>query len=194
MADLGWEPVVRETYQEFDGPDPWQDGRPTRWRVFGCQMRTTTVRPPYPPGKNPLHAVFVGIDSQAHGRYRVLPLALQDLWQEGALCGPELPELLFGREKRLWLIDYPPPNTDSVMRLWAAWFGLWAAAGALAFAWLRSGGGKKALFVSKGMLAGIGWGVGGVALIAVASLVAFFALRVRRTRLKEEFRRLAVRN
>lgn len=194
MVDLGWQPVVRETYLEFDGPDPWQNGKPTRWRVFGCQMQTTTVHPPYPPGKNPLHAVFVGIDSPTHGRYRVLPLALQDLWKEGALRGPELPELLFGWEERLWLIDYPPPNTDLVMRLWAVWFGLWAVAGALAFAWLRSGGGQKAVFVSKGILAGIGWGVGGVALIAVASLVAFFGLRARRTRLKEEFRRLAVRN
>ena len=116
VPNLDFRPVSRELYHSFTGPDPWDNDQPTTWSLKGYQMGTATVTPPYPPGKVSTQAVFVGIESQDHGRYRMLPMALQDLWHEGRLHGPELPALLHMTEECLTINDYPPPFRDLYLR------------------------------------------------------------------------------
>jgi hypothetical protein len=117
VPNLDFRPVPRELYRSFTGPDPWDSGHPTTWLLKGYQMKTSTVTPPYPPGRVSTQAVFVGIESEDHGRYRILPMALQDLWHEGRLRGPELPALLHLTEDCLTIGDYPPPFRDLCLRM-----------------------------------------------------------------------------
>jgi hypothetical protein len=117
MPDLNFRPVPREEYLSFAGADPWEHNNHTTWLLKGYQMETASVKPPYPPGTNANQAVFVGIESPDHGRYRILPMALQVLWREGVLRGPELPALLHATEENLTISDYPPPFKDLYLRL-----------------------------------------------------------------------------
>jgi len=117
MPDLNFRPLHRESYLNFTGPDPWENESQTTWYVNGYQMETASVKPSYPPGSNANQAVFVGIESRDHGRYRILPMALQVLWREGVLRGPELPALLHATEENLTISDYPPPFKDLYLRM-----------------------------------------------------------------------------
>jgi hypothetical protein len=106
IPDMNFRPLHREVYLNFAGPDPWENDCHTTWYVNGYQMETASIKPPYPPGPNANQAVFVGIESDDHGRYRMLPMALQVLWREGVLRGPELPALLYATEENLTISDY----------------------------------------------------------------------------------------
>jgi hypothetical protein len=126
MPDLNFRPVPREEYLSFAGADPWENNDHTTWFLKGYQMETASVKPPYPPGTNANQAVFVGIETRDHGRYRILPMALQDLWREGVLRGPELPALLHATEGKLTISDYPPPFMDLYLRLLSITFAAFA--------------------------------------------------------------------
>lgn len=117
IPDLNFRPLYREAYLNFTGPDPWENDCQTIWYVNGYQMETASIKPPYPPGTNANQAVFVGIESRDHGRYRILPMCLQVLWREGVLRGPELPALLHATEESLMIGDYPPPFMDLYLRM-----------------------------------------------------------------------------
>ena len=84
IPDMNFRPLKREAYFNFTGPDPWENDHQTTWYVNGYQMETSSMTPPYPPKGIATQAVFVGIES-CHGRYRILPMSLQNLWREGVL-------------------------------------------------------------------------------------------------------------
>ena len=117
IPDLNFRPLHRETYLNFTGPDPWENDCQTTWYVNGYQMETASMTPPYPPKAIATQAVFVGIESRDHGRYRILPMSLQYLWREGVLHGPELSALLYATEENLTISDYPPPFMDLYLRM-----------------------------------------------------------------------------
>jgi hypothetical protein len=117
VPNMDFRPSLREVYQSFSGPDPWEHDRPTTWSLNGYQMETSSMKPRYPPGRISTQAVFVGIESGDHGRYRILPMALQDLWHEGVLRGPELPALLHAIEQDLRISDYPPPFKELYLKI-----------------------------------------------------------------------------
>jgi len=137
MPDLNFRPLHREAYLNFTGPDPWENESQTTWHVNGYQMETASVKPPYPPGTNANQAVFVGIESRDHGRYRILPMALQVLWREGVLRGPELPALLHATEENLTISDYPPPFKDLYLRLLSIAFAALALLAAGLAVWMK---------------------------------------------------------
>jgi len=122
MPDINFQPLLREEYFSFTGPDPWENDCHTTWHVNGYQMQSASVTPPYPPGKISTQALFIGITAEERWRYRILPMALQDLWREGVLRGPELPALLHATEENLTLSDYPPPLKDLILRMFSITF------------------------------------------------------------------------
>jgi hypothetical protein len=137
MPDIDFQPLLREEYSTFTGPDPWGNDCHTTWQVNGYQMQSASVTPPYPPGKISTQAVFVGITSECRWRYRILPMALQDLWREGVLRGPELPALLYATEEGLRLSDYPPPFKDLYLRIFSITFAALTLLGVGVAIWIK---------------------------------------------------------
>jgi hypothetical protein len=108
-------PVIQWVHREFDAPDPWQaPGTTVRWRLLVCLLLGDRFadRPPAArtagPESNAVPKNFVlVIATDSHQRYRILPLALQDLWRAGKVQDRDLPRLLHGMEGNLVRWDYP---------------------------------------------------------------------------------------
>ena len=101
-------PVYQWTHREFDGVDPWANNQPVRWRVIVYRMieeasvgapivyEESVGAPPAaeqmaPAESNDVPKKFaVGIFAQVHNRYRVLPLALQDMWRARQVRGTSI--------------------------------------------------------------------------------------------------------
>jgi len=120
---LNYVPLLRERREAFVAADPWNHGQPVTWELCGYQMKTSTVTPDYPPTGNflspasdPMKAVYVGIQAYDGKRYRILPLAMQDLWNADKLAARDLPWLLSEIEGSLQIADYPPPFQYKLFR------------------------------------------------------------------------------
>ena len=109
-------PVHQWTHREFDGVDPWAGGRPVRCSLVVYRIvpesfvnSTPIAKQTVPPGGNDIPKnLAAGIFARAHNRYRVFPLALQDLWRAGQVRDQDLPGLLHRIEQSLYISDYPP--------------------------------------------------------------------------------------
>jgi hypothetical protein len=112
---LSFVPVPQWVHREFDGLDPWDGGKRTRWQVVVYQMLSKTFAANAKAGERTTPAdsnavpnhLAVGIAAPG-GRYRVLPVVLQRLWREGQVRDEQLPELLHEIEAPLPIADYPP--------------------------------------------------------------------------------------
>jgi hypothetical protein len=119
-------PVHQWTHREFDGFDPWAGNRPVQWSLVAYRMVAKSfadavpiAKPTVPSTSNdvPKH-LAIGIFARAHNRYRVLPLALQDLWRAGKVRDVDLPGLLHRIEGPLHVSDYPPGRLPIGTRLY----------------------------------------------------------------------------
>ena len=137
LSNLNFVPVHRWTHREFDGVDPWANNQPVRWSVVVYTMITkafanivSAAKQTVPAESNDVPRKFaIGIFAKAHNRYRVLPLALQDLWRAGKVRDEDLPWLLNKIEQPLRRSDYPPNRVSLLTLLYAIIFGLFAAVG-----------------------------------------------------------------
>jgi hypothetical protein len=108
-------PITQWEHRQFDAPDPWQAGNETvRWRLLVCLLLGGRFadRPPerrtVPAESNDVPKKFaIVIATDRDQRYRVLPLALQDLWRAGKVQDRDLPRLLHDMEGKLKWLDYP---------------------------------------------------------------------------------------
>ena len=126
---LKYFPVLQWTHRQFDGVDPWADNQPVRWSVVVYRMveeasvGAPVLDPPaseqlVPAESNDVPKKFaVGIFAQAQNRYRVLPLALQELWRARQVRDEDLPWLLNRIEQPLRRNDYSPNKVRLVMLL-----------------------------------------------------------------------------
>ncbi len=123
-------PVYQWTHNEFSAPDPWADDKIVAWSVVVYQLvgesfigQTPKVpRPASPQRKSIPTKCVIGIYARAHQRYRILPLALQDLWRDGQVDDQDLPKLLYYIEEPLRITDYPPGQLARVMRIYSIVF------------------------------------------------------------------------
>jgi len=120
-------PVYQWTHAEFAGLDPWSDREIVRWSVVVYQLIPESFVAQTPPVKRPASSernsipnkCVIGIYSREHNRYRVLPLALQDLWRAGKVEDRDLPRLLHLIEEPLRITDYPPGQLARAMKIYA---------------------------------------------------------------------------
>jgi hypothetical protein len=130
MLSLKIVPVYQWTHREFTGVDPWVGGEPVTWSVVVYRMvgksfvnATPALPQSVPSDSNRLPRPFViGIFARAHNRYRVLPLALQELWKVGRVADQDLPRLLHRVEERLKSADYPPARLLLFLKVGALCF------------------------------------------------------------------------
>jgi len=145
-------PVYQWTHREFNGEDPWAGGRPVTWSVVVYRMVGETFINAAPAAKQSVPSTsnrlprmcVVGIFARTHNRYRILPLALQDLWREGKVADQDLPRLLHRVEGPLRISDYPPARFSMVLK-----------AGTVAFAalsWFSCGGAFRDPNVNESLL------------------------------------------
>lgn len=135
MLSLNVVPVHQWTHRQFNGVDPWAgNGQAVIWSLVVYRMlsesfidTTPVAQPAVGPESNAIPAnLSVGIYARAHNRYRVLPLALQDLFRSGEVRDYEIPWLLRQVEERLLLCDYPPGNVTLLMLVYGIGLGLFA--------------------------------------------------------------------
>jgi len=139
MISLNLVPVHQWTHRQFDGFDPWAGNRPVRWSVVTYRLTSETfasitprAKQAVPSESNDIPKKFsVGIFAEAHNRYRVLPLALQEMWRKREVRDEDLPWLLYRVEQPLRRNDYPPTPLQTLMLVYTILFGVFAA---LAFA------------------------------------------------------------
>lgn len=120
-------PVYQWTHAEFAGPDPWSDGEIVKWSVVVYQLisesfvaQTPVMKQPASSARNSIPTkCAIGIYAREHNRYRVLPLALQDLWRAGKVEDRDLPSLLNVIEEPLLITDYPPGQMARTMKIYA---------------------------------------------------------------------------
>jgi hypothetical protein len=118
-------PVYQWTHREFIGPDPWADGQPVEWSVVVYRMVGQSFLNAAPAARRSVSSesnllprpLVVGIFARAHNRYRILPLALQQLWRDGRVADRDLPWLLHTVEDKLWITDYPPARAALALKL-----------------------------------------------------------------------------
>jgi len=128
LLSLNFRPVAQWKHREFTASDPWADGRPVVWSIVVYKMVGESFlnavkrdAQSVPSGSNQLpKALVAGIFSQTHNRFRILPLALQDLWREGRVVDADLPWLLHHVEGRLRRSDYPPARGQLVLKVLSA--------------------------------------------------------------------------
>jgi len=102
-------PVRQWKHREFDSPDPWAAGRPTRWSIVAFRLvpqslvdRAARDPQPVPSESNAIHKrYFIGICAEDGGRYRILPSALAQSWRARQVQDHDLPRLLYQGEDRL---------------------------------------------------------------------------------------------
>lgn len=119
-------PVHQWTHREFIGVDPWANNRPVKWSVVVYRMlaasfvaSTPIAQQSVPADSNDIPKKFaIGIFSKEHNRYRVLPLALQDMWRAGQVRDQDLPWLLHQVEQPLRISDYPPGRLPMVAKMY----------------------------------------------------------------------------
>lgn len=132
---LNFVPVYQWTHREFDGVDPWAGNRPVRWSVVVYQILSETFANANPPAPQTVAAhstaipkkFVIGIFNGAHNRYRILPLALQDLWRAGQVRDQDLPGFLYQIEQPLRRTDYPGGMMRKMLLTYAILFGVIAA-------------------------------------------------------------------
>ena len=116
-------PVHQWTHRKFDGVDPWENNQPVQWSVVVYRMVSDSLVLATPVAKQTVPAesndvpkqLAVGIFSEAHNRYRVLPQVVQDLWRARQVRDEDLPWLLHRIEEPLRLNDYPPSRLQRLM-------------------------------------------------------------------------------
>jgi len=123
-------PVYQWTHAEFSGPDPWSNesnDQFVKWSVVVYQILPESFVAQTPVMKRPASSerksipkkCAIGIYSREHNRYRVLPLALQDLWRAGKVEDRDLPRLLQLIEEPLRITDYPPGQMARAMKIYS---------------------------------------------------------------------------
>jgi len=133
-VSLNFLPSFAEFYGEFRAPDPWATDADVLWSLEGYRLVSSTFsagglpngRVPGQPVSKQTSGVFAGIRSTAYNRYRVLPLAVNDLWVENRIAPADLPWLLHEIEGKLRLSDYPPAMMRTYFRLTSVLFGVLA--------------------------------------------------------------------
>ncbi len=118
MQKSGYIPVPIKQRSKFVAPDPWQDHDLVTWKLLNYEFVG-------------LSQVAPGIATVSGTRYRILPLSVAALLDEGAVKQEQLPVLLHAVERNLRLSDYPPRRTSgdsglavilvALMPLWLAW-------------------------------------------------------------------------
>jgi hypothetical protein len=179
-------PVYQWTHREFDGQDPWSQGQTVRWSVVVYRMvgesflnAAPAAKQSVPSGSKQVPRPFViGIFARAHNRYRVLPLALQNLWREGQVPDDDLPWLLHRVEQELWISDYPPARTSVALIV--------ACLTCAALAYLCFSGAFQPLHLNQGLLLA-SFVFAGVSLLCLG---LHFYLRQRRRQLERTWLRI----
>ena len=115
MISLNPVPVHQWTHRQFNGFDPWAGNAPVRWSVVAYVLTAETFARVTPAAKQKVPSESndipkryqVGIFAEAHNRYRVLPLAVQEMWRKREVRDEDLPWLLHRIEEPLKRSDYP---------------------------------------------------------------------------------------
>ena len=123
-------PVHQWTHRQFVGPDPWAGGQLVTWEVvvYSLLGQAFVQSTPLAECAVPAHSndipteLAVGIYNRPNNRYRVLPLALQDMFRAEKIQDRDLPWLLHEVEDPLKLIDYPPAGLPLLMLFYMSMF------------------------------------------------------------------------
>jgi len=142
MISLNLVPVHQWTHRQFNGFDPWAGNAPVRWSVVAYVLASETFAKVTPSAKQKVPSESndipkkyqVGIFAEAHNRYRVLPLALQEMWRKREVRDEDLPWLLHRIEEPLRRSDYPPSPIQTLLLVYTILFGLFALGGFVAYA------------------------------------------------------------